>query len=71
MILLVKIFRIATNFCKTLLNETTKSKSSPINYQYDYIFTGNYWKSPREIMKLNPSKLSKFRGAVFGTGWRV
>lgn len=67
-IFIVEIFRIATNFCQNSLLNKTKSI---VGSKYDYIFTGNYWKVPREIMKLNPAKLPKYRGAVFGTGWRV
>ena len=38
-------------------------------YEYDYCFTGSYWKSPREIIEfLNPGSLD-YKFAIYGENW--
>ena len=66
----VKILRIATNPMKFTLKESS-SLSASTSPLYDFIFTGNYWNVPREIMEFNASQLSTFRGAIIGNGWQV
>ncbi|MBI4645377.1 MAG: glycosyltransferase [Bacteroidia bacterium] len=39
-------------------------------YSSDYCFTGSYWGHPREIIDfLNPQKLGKYKGKIFGENW--
>ncbi len=66
----VKVFPIATNH-----HTFGKVDSLPQNpydqeqYEADYIFTGSYWKEPRDITSfLHPEKIP-FTGKIYGANW--
>ena len=58
-----ELFRIATN------HRRFQPLPKDIEDTFDYVFTGNYWNTPRDIeTMLRPDQLP-YRGAVYGSGW--
>lgn len=61
----VHLFHLATNHLRFTIDPSLKNQ----NYESDYCFTGSYWKSKRDIEKLNPNNLP-YTFKLFGHGWK-
>jgi hypothetical protein len=61
---LVHVLRIATNLQH--FNNANRSAES----EYDFVFTGNYWGFPRDIVNSLSGICDQYRGAIFGKNWR-
>lgn len=59
----VQLLRIATNPDRF---NASKRIAEP---EFDYVFTGSYWHSARDVVSAFSAVPSNFRGAVFGKNW--
>ena len=59
----IHTLRIATNF------HLCKSKGGSNLFSSDYVFTGSYHNTSRDIMGFNPSDIPQWRGIIIGQGW--
>ena len=61
----IEVFYLATNpkrFSPQPISNINKTL-------LDFVFTGNYWNQPRELMLENPMVFLAYNGRIFGSGW--
>lgn len=64
------LFPIATNHHR-FINEVSKkaTEEEKEKYSSDYVFTGNYWNDPREIIDIIEPENIPYKFKIFGANW--